>query len=365
MIGKTLGLYLGSRFLKSVGVVFFTIFVLIYLVDFVELLRRASDLPNVSGAFVAWLALMDTPIVAEQILPFAVLFGAMAAFINLTRKLELVVARAAGVSVWQFLFPAVVGALLVGVFAVGVFNPLSALMKQQAEEIESNLFKNRLLLNDTSMWIRQTSPVGQSILRAEASSNHGLHLETVAAFVFDQQGRFLERVDAAQGDMGRDEHGQSEWLLRDVALTAPGAEPRRLEIYHLATNLEASQVVQSFGSPESAPFWDLPRLVEQTEQAGLDAVGYRLRFQSLLALPALLVAMVLIAAAFSLKLSRMGGVGILVLGGVAAGFVLYVATKLVSDLGGAGVLSTPVAAWSPAVVANMLGALTLLNREDG
>jgi lipopolysaccharide export system permease protein len=53
------------------------------------------------------------------------------------------------------------------------------------------------------------------------------------------------------------------------------------------------------------------------------------------------------------------------LGGVGAGFVLYVATKLVSDLGGAGVLSTPVAAWSPAIVANMLGALTLLNREDG
>lgn len=365
MIGKTLGLYLFARFIKSVAVVFFTIFLLIYLIDFVELLRRSSDLPNASALFVAWLALLDTPIVAEQILPFAVLFGAMAAFINLTRKLELVVARAAGVSVWQFMFPSVLGALLVGAIAIGVFNPVSALMKQQAEEIESNLFKNKMLLADTSMWIRQTSPVGQSILRAEASSNHGLHLETVSAFVFDPQGRFLERVDAARGDMGHDDQGRSEWRLNDVVLTAPGAEPRRLDIYHLATNLEASQVVQSFGSPESAPFWALPRLVEETEQAGLDAVGYRLRFQSLLATPALLVAMVLIAASFSLKLSRMGGVGVLVLGGVAAGFVLYVASKLVSDLGGAGVLSTPVAAWSPAVVANMLGALTLLNREDG
>ena len=105
--------------------------------------------------------------------------------------------------------------------------------------------------------------------------------------------------------------------------------------------------------------------MNDTEEAGLDAVGYRLRFQSLLALPALLAAMVLIAAAFSLKLSRMGGVGMQVLGGVGAGFVLYVARKLASDLGAAGVLSAPVAAWSPAIVANMLGALTLLNREDG
>jgi lipopolysaccharide export system permease protein len=138
-----------------------------------------------------------------------------------------------------------------------------------------------------------------------------------------------------------------------------------MDIYHLGTNLQPTQVAQSFVAPETVPFWLLPRLAADTESVGLDAVGYRLRFQQLLALPALLAAMVLIAACFSLKLSRMGGVGLMVLGGVGAGFVLYVSSKLVSDLGGAGLLSAPVAAWSPAIVANMLGALTLLNREDG
>jgi lipopolysaccharide export system permease protein len=185
-------------------------------------------------------------------------------------------------------------------------------------------------------------------------------LSSVSAYVFDTRGRFLERVDAEQARLVG-----GEWQLSKAVITAPGQQPRWLDLYHLATNLLPSQVMQSFVAPESVPFWSLPGVVEDTESAGLDAVGYRLRFQSLLALPLLLAAMVLIAASFSLKLSRMGGVGILVLGGVGAGFVLYVATKLVSDLGGAGVLSAPVAAWSPAIVANMLGALTLLNREDG
>jgi lipopolysaccharide export system permease protein len=284
----------------------------------------------------------------------------MASFITLTRRLELVVARAAGVSVWQFLTPPLVAAVLIGTLAVGVYNPLSAAMKQQADEIETTLFKNKYLAGITAMWIRQKSQDGQSIIRAEVSANSGLKLGSVSAFVFDHKGKFLERADADTADMA-----EGEWLLRNVTITAPGVEPRRADVYHLATNLLPSQVVQSFVSPDSVPFWSLPRVVEDTEGAGLDAVGYRLRFQSLLALPALLAAMVLIAASFSLKLSRMGGVGVLVLGGVGAGFVLYVATKLVSDLGGAGVLSTPVAAWSPAIVANMLGALTLLNREDG
>jgi lipopolysaccharide export system permease protein len=210
------------------------------------------------------------------------------------------------------------------------------------------------------MWIRQKSATTQSILSAAAAAESGLRLSNVTAYVFDPRGRFIERVDAGEARLT-----PGEWLLASSQVTAPGVDPHRVDVYHLATNLLPSQVVQSFVAPDTVPFWSLPRLVDDTEDAGLDAVGYRLRFQSLLALPFLLAAMVLIAASFSLKLSRMGGVGALVLGGVGAGFVLYVASKLVSDLGGAGVLSAPVAAWSPAVVANMLGALTLLNREDG
>jgi lipopolysaccharide export system permease protein len=360
MIGRTLALYFGARFLQSVAMVFFTIFALIFMVDFVEMLRRTGDRSDITGLFVAGMTLMRTPSIAEQVLPFSVLFGAMAAFIGLTRKLELVVTRAAGVSVWQFLLPPVIAALGLGLFVLAVYNPGSALLRQQADEYEADIFKNRLMQRDSVLWIRQKSPSNQSILRAQAATESGLRLVGVTGFVFDLYGRFVERVDA---DEARLKPG--EWTLTGAQITAPSVDPRRVDIYHLATNLTPRQVVQSFVAPESVPFWSLPRLMRDTEDAGLDAQGYRLRFQSLLALPFLLAAMVLIAASFSLKLSRMGGVGALVLGGVGAGFVLYVASKLVSDLGGAGVLSAPVAAWSPAIIANMLGALTLLNREDG
>ena len=63
----------------------------------------------------AALSFLRTPTFAEQALPFAVLFGSMIAFLNLSRKMELIVARAAGVSVWQFLTPPVVVIVLIGV----------------------------------------------------------------------------------------------------------------------------------------------------------------------------------------------------------------------------------------------------------
>jgi lipopolysaccharide export system permease protein len=118
-------------------------------------------------------------------------------------------------------------------------------------------------------------------------------------------------------------------------------------------------------APETVSFWDLGKLADQVDRAGLDATPYRLRYQQLIAEPAVLAAMVLVASCFSLRLFRMGGVQQMVSGGVAAGFVLYVATKVVGDLGGVGVISPVVAGWSPALVGCLFGVYVLLHQEDG
>ena len=361
MVGFTLARYLSLRFLRTVLGVFGTMFLLIYLIDVVELLRRSSDAHGATARLMAFLSLLRVPAVAEQMLPFAVLFGAMFAFLNLTRKLELVVARAAGVSVWQFLAPPIIVAALLGLFAVTVYNPLSAVFRQRADHLEARIFgQNGDSSTDTALWIRQRSIDGQAIIRAERATENGTVLSGVTAFVYERDGSFLERVEAAEASLL-----PGFWSLTKARVLAPDTEPVDDGTYILSTNLTPEQVTQSFVAPESVPFWQLPAVRDRTEQAGLDATAYALQYQKLLARPLMFVAMVLVAASFSLRFFRFGGVARMVAGGVASGFVLYVATKLVGDLGGAGLLSTKVAAWSPAVVGSMLGTLVLLHQEDG
>ena len=360
MVGWTLTRYLANRFALTILAVFASIFTLIYLVDFVEMLRRATGLPAASSSLVAYLCLLRAPAISEQVLPFAVLAGCMFAFVNLSRRLELVVARAAGVSVWQFLMPPAMVVLAIGVFSITVYNPLSAWAKEQADRIETDLFKGGRTVTNASMWIRQRSVDGQAILRAEQSSDSGSRLSTVSVFVYNADGSFLERVDAASAELK-----QGYWELMDARISSPESEPQSHDTYLLATYLTPDQVTQSFVAPDAVSFWRLPDIAWRTEQAGLDANRYWLRHQTLLARPLMLLAMLLIAASFSLRFFRFGGVARTVAGGVIAGFMLYVGTKLVGDLGGAGLLSAPVAAWTPAFLGTLLGALVLLNQEDG
>src|SRR5580692_169654 len=109
---------------------------LISLFDFIELLRRSSSKPDATFGLVVEIAALRLPFVSMQILPFAVLLGGMLCFWRLTRSSELIVARAAGISAWEFLTAPCICAVALGVFATAAISPLSAVMLTRAEALE-------------------------------------------------------------------------------------------------------------------------------------------------------------------------------------------------------------------------------------
>jgi lipopolysaccharide export system permease protein len=85
----------------------------------------------------------------------------------------------------------------------------------------------------------------------------------------------------------------------------------------------------------------------------------------LLANPFLMMGTVLIAAIFSLRSPRRGRIGILILAGVITGFLMHFFTDIIFAFGAAGTIPIMLAAWTPALVINMIGVSLLLHLEDG
>lgn len=360
LIGGTLGRYLSAQFLKTILVVFATVFVLIYAIDLVELMRRAGDTEGATPGLMARLSLYRTPFVAEQIFPFSVLFGSMVVLLQLSRKLELVVARAAGISAWQFLQPGILVALALGIVTVLVYNPVSARLKEEASRVEATIFARKMKGTGPDLWLQQRSVDGHAIIKADGGTGAAETISGVTAFVFDLAGGFLERVEAPEATLH-----DGYWEFRDARVFTTFETPQAYAAYLLASNLDPSQIRQRAVRAESVPFWQLSETISRREAAGLDATRYRLQYDILIARPLLLVAMVFVAATVSLRFFRFGGVSKLIAGGVAAGFVLYVVTELMRDLGNAGFVGPAMAACFPAVAGVLLGGLALLYQEDG
>jgi lipopolysaccharide export system permease protein len=299
----------------------------------------------------------------ERLMPFCVLVGAMSCYLNLSRRLELVVARAAGLSAWQLVAPAVLVALALGVLATTVYNPISAWLEESAKRLEADIFGGNsgvLVSSGDGFWVRQQSPDGQSVVFAKTSRQQGVSLDAVTVFTFDAAGRFRARIEAERATLQR-----GHWRLENARIYALNQVPAVEGVHLLKTNLTPEQVRETFATPETVPFWDLPQYIDVAEQAGLSAAGYRYQYQKLLARPVLFLAMVLLAAAVSLRFFRFGGVQKFVLSGVLAGFLLYVLSKITEDMTEANLMNPAVAAWSPVLAGGLTGLVVLLYQEDG
>jgi lipopolysaccharide export system permease protein len=361
MITNTLARYFAGRFVGAAIAVFMGVFLLVVLVDYIEMTRKTSG-SNASGWLIVETSLFRVPQLLERLMPFCVLIAAMSCYLNLSRRLELVVARSAGVSAWQFLTPALVSALVMGVLATTVYNPVSASLQEQAQLNEIELFGDRtqMLQDAHGFWLNQATSEGQTIINAASSQRRGELLSGLTVFRFDPSGRFSERLEAREATL---ENGY--WLFKNVRRHTFNAPVSVEDTYRLATSLTRDQVRGNFANPESVSFWELPEYITSSQNSGLSTAGYRLQYQKLLSRPFLLAAMVLLASAVSLRFFRLGGVQKMVLSGVAAGFLLYVLSKVTEDLSKAELMHPITAAWLPVAVGSLAGLLALLHQEDG
>ena len=353
--------------LLGVGVALAVIATVIMLIDFVELSRTLGVGAELGFGQTLRLTLLHAPSVILLLLPFAFLFGVLGAFVNLNRRSELIAMRAAGVSAWRFIFPAAGAAIVIGLVAVTILNPLTSAMNARFEREVETLRRGAAVASGKDVWLRQGDSHTQIVIHArnQATVGDSLVLTGVSLFVstpsHDHKGvEFSRRIDAQQAKLM-----PGYWVLSGAREATPGAEALRYDTLTLPSTLQGRTALERFASPKAVPFWGLWEAISRTELAGFSATGYRLQLDELLATPLLLAAMSVLAAAFSLRLIRLGGLAGLAGSGVALGFVLFFFNQFCRALGEAGAIPPFAAAWTPPVLALLSGFTLLCYTEDG
>ena len=363
-LSPTLFIYIGRQFLLWFLAVFFVMIAIIILVDAVELLRRSSTKVDATMAIVTSMALLRAPFLAQEAVPFAAMFGGILTYFRLTRNHELVVIRSAGVSVWQFMLPALLVVVMIGVVKVTLLNPLSSLLLTKFEQLEGEYLTGRsslLAVSSSGIWLRQTyGENGRAVIHAESIEPDNVELQQVIVFLLADEDRFIGRIDAKTARLS-----DGKWDITDAWLTGPEKPGEFVSSHSLATDLTSDKIQNSFASPETVSFWSLPRFIKILEETGFSALPHRLQLHTLIAEPVLLIAMVMIAASFSMRLSRRGGAPLLLGAGVLTAFLLFIVTNVVHAIGLGGTVPVALAAWTPAGVSLMAGIALLMHLEDG
>jgi len=362
----TLSLYIGRLFLVRTGIVLGALLVILFLGDAVEMLRQHASRDTVTPIAALGLSLLKLMNITEKALPLAVLVGAMWSFTALNRQKELVVARASGVSAWQFLAPAVALSVVAGAFVVLIYNPVAATMFSQYARLEAQWLRgqtSQIAVSETGLWLRQAESGDHAVLHALRIDDRGdilLGLEDVTVIAFAGANVFDRYITAESARLE-----EPFWHFEDAYVTPANGAPEHHETLTLPTTLTRDQIRESFASPETLSVFELPQFIEQAEEAGLSAARHKVHWYSILATPLLFLAMVMIAATFSLRTARLTGFVGLAAAAAGTGFGLFFIADVTAAMGQTGVVPAALAAWAPTFVALLFGTTALLHLEDG
>ncbi|MFY7718756.1 MAG: LPS export ABC transporter permease LptG [Brevundimonas sp.] len=350
---------------RSLGIALGVIAALIMLIDFVEISRGVGSDVDLSGARIFGLMLLKSPQVIIQLLPFVFLFGTLAAFVGLNRRSELIAMRAAGVSAWRFVLPAAGAALLFGLVTVTALGPLAASADGLFQRERTRLSGSAAGVEaPPTVWIREGDDTRQMVIRAERQDRSNARLLDVTFFIYtnDAEGMrtFSERIDADSASLSN-----GSWRLVNAVGAEIGQRAVRYATLDLPSSLADEEAFERFARPQATSFWSLPAQIDRIEAAGFSSTAYRLRLQQLLATPLMFAAMSILAAAFSLRLMRLGDLARMSVAAVVLGFAFFFVNQAASAFGSAEVIPPWLAAWLPPLLTALAAFTLLFYTEDG
>lgn len=356
--------YFARRFLRWFTIVTLSLSVVVAVTQIVELIPRFPNLPMTR---LLYLGLLNTPQMIYSVTPLAIVLASAATFVGLSRSSELTVARAGTVSLPRALLGPAVATFGVGVLAVTIGNPIVAgtmrAFDTQTAALSGNVLSATTLGQD-GLWLREGDGNGQTVIHGLDASPDGTDLRRVRVLQYGPDGALVARIDAASAALT-----DGVWTLRSVKrwdMTAgiPEKSATTAPTLELPSTLTPERIRDGFGDPLAVAFWDLPGFIQHMNAAGFQALRHKVWLHSEIARPAFWVAMLIMAASFCMKQHRAGGTGLMVMGAVIAGFLLYFLRRFAIILGDNGQLPVLVAAWTPVLASLMVAVALLLHQED-
>ena len=363
-MSKILFFYVARHNFKWIFLSFLGLSSLAFLINCIEQTRRALSRTKLNLWFELKLTLLQLPNFMELLLPFAVLFGAMLSISLLNRHHEIIMARASGISLRQFIVPSIVVAFIYGLFSIFILNPVSSSFKKHHEYLVNTFIKGKetsIEMTSNGFWLHAKTDNGYQIIHARQVRAPLFTMYNVYYLDFDREHKLIQRVDGQAAQLHSDHWAvQKSWVTKWTNGQSSVYHPT----YLLPTKLTQREIINALAPADTIPIWNLLQTIQQFKEHGFPTRDHELQLNSLLSTPFLFIALVVFGSLFSIYIPRFGtnfwGFAI----GIGIGFMIYILDQIFFSLGGSGTLPILFATWIPAISTILLSFAGLIQREE-
>jgi lipopolysaccharide export system permease protein len=359
----TLTRYLARSYLVWFGIFLFGTVFILGLFDLAELVRRASNKPNITMGIIVELVLLKLPSHLQHILPFTAFFSAIFSFWRLNQHHELVVLRTTGASGIQILVPYLIVGLCIGGMMTSLLNPFAALLVKRYHYVAAQHFhkvdSSDIAIASSGLWLRQTDSKGGYIWRVGRADMRTGKLFELAILQYNPQNVYQQRFDAAEGEF----RGKGLYLS-NVWVSSADHTQKYYDRYFMPTTLSLDKLRDNSPLPEIISFWKLPHHISLLKQSGFTSLKYELHWHSILANCFWLISMVVLGGVCAMRPKQQRQGIKLLLMGFAISFMLFFLKDITYAMGQAATLPPFWAIWLPFIICSLLGGAIFIHVEE-
>ncbi|MBF0435797.1 MAG: LPS export ABC transporter permease LptG [Magnetococcales bacterium] len=351
--------YLLKLFLQNFMQVVLVFIGLFFVIDGLENVRRFSQKIYFSWGDLGLLLLSRLPGFLSLLLPAFALLASMLVVSILSRRNEITVMRASGISLHRILIPFLLGGMIIAALHV-ILQEQIVWRCNLAEQFLQDRITGRFLTaksSEGSFWLRS----GRQIVHAAKANPSGLELEDVSVFRFDDNNSLTTRIDAENAY-----YQNGRWYLSNgtVYLFGKEANAEPFLYQEWPVTLEPVQMDRTLPEPEYLSLLQLWDLMTRLKNEGVDTTSYEVTFHRKVVEPFIIMTAILLGFPFAMRIPRQGGLTRSIFLGIVLGFAMFVIVDLSSAMGLGNRLPPLVAAWAPELFFLGIGGFLFLHLAE-
>lgn len=389
MLVRSIYIYIAKKYIKQFLQIIGAFALLIFLINFIEIFNRNSS--SYSGFYVQLkLAILCVPQFVNEISTSVILISAIICYFNLATKNEITIARISGLSIWHITQPIAISSFILGIFWVLVFQPLTTLSLNYIEKTESKIAKNNsqnvVSQNSKGIWFRQENLdlKGQEIIfNSQNANKNDLIFYNNTVWFFDENGVFYKKINSHIMTL-KDNKFILEDTITNSLIPSLNYEKNQKNFKQLSkesqnfinqknntliisTDIDQEfirkKIINNLENVNTFTIYQLPNLIKDMENSGLNSQKFKVRFNYLITLPLMFLAMSLIACFFGINHVRNHRAVIIIFLGIITGVALYIVSAIIASFGSSGLISVFASTWMPSFICIAVAILLIYNKE--
>lgn len=347
----------------------FVLLTLVALFAFFDLIGQSGNIGTTYSVLQAFgLTALILPTRCYEVLPIAVMLGAIFTLARLASSSQFTVMRVSGIGPWRFLGMLLIPGLVLVLLAYGLGEflapPAQRLAKEYKLDFSGSAFTGKEL--DSGIWVRDVWRDNKGEATRVSFVNVGSLRPGEAAYnwqiyVFDTKDKLSEIITAKRGIYSEKEG----WVLYDVKETLFPNLPKdfiqptqaRIEVKNSKSMVWGKSLDGNiFGllmvKPENMSLQELYHYIEYLKENGQTFKRFDTAFWSKAFYPLAILVMLVLAMPFAYQNARSGGMAIKIFGGIMIGILYYALNNLFAFMS--------VLEGLPSVISAMLPSLMML-----